>query len=479
MKRPGVNLKKEPVPVVVVIGSLDVGGAEMDLLRNLPRIDRARFDISVYAFRSPGALCARMIAAGIPVHSPDVVAEGKNPEAPARTAAISGGASAARNGRRSLGHAAETVEPLLANNAVFDALIRRPARLLLGIVRAVLGLFGRGLSGLRGYGAQVMAHAAIALPMARYIRGRRAAVVHTMLPDAYFYGTFATLLSGRRCVTMSRVGLNVYQEKYPFYKFFERRLLHRFVRVAVGNAKLVLEQLHEEGVSRHKLFLLYNGIEAQNFERKPGDRARARLALGIDADALVITVIANLHPYKGHVDLLEALGEVQGRLPPKWTVIAAGRDTLGQRTICEDLAKRLGIDEHLRFVGQRDDIPTLLAASELHIHPSHQEALPNSIIEAMAASLPVIATRVGGVPELIEDGVNGLLVDPHAPSALAGAILTLASDAERRRTMGEHSAAKVRQQFTLERSVERYEQLYTRVSGARPNRFPVADAPHS
>jgi glycosyltransferase involved in cell wall biosynthesis len=479
MKRAGSDRKPTRVPVVVVIGSLDVGGAEMDLLRNLPRIDRQRFDVSVYAFRAPGALAEQMVVAGIPVYSPDAVGEGRPSDVspPART--ISGVDGSAGYGRRRFDRAVESLSAHVPKNAVSEALIRAPARLLLRIAGAIVGAVGGGLSRLRSYSAQVKAHAAIALPMARHIRTRRAAVVHTMLPDAYFYGTFATLLSGRLCVTMSRVGLNVYQEKYPFYKFFERRLLHRFVRVAVGNAKLVLEQLHDEGVRRRKLFLLYNGIEAQNFERKPGDRARARQALGIGADDLVITVIANLHPYKGHADLIEALGEIQDRLPMKWTVIAAGRDTLGQRQICEDLAKRLNIDAHLWFVGQRDDIPALLASSDLHIHPSHQEALPNSIIEAMAASLPVIATRVGGVPELIEDGVNGLLVDPHAPSELGQAILALASDAERRRAMGEHSAVKVRQQFTLERSVERYEQLYARVSGARSRRRPAAGTSHS
>jgi glycosyltransferase involved in cell wall biosynthesis len=475
MKRPGTNLKPTRVPVVVIIGSLDVGGAEMDLLRNLPLVDREQFDVSVYAFRSPGALGAKMVAAGIPVYSPGLVEGGTDADSQLPAEPVSGSASTAGNRRRSYDRAVEALSSRVPKNAVSDALIRRPARLLLRVV----GWIGGRISRLRGYSAQLKAHAAIALPMARHIRLRRAAVVHTMLPDAYFYGTFATLLSGRRCVTMSRVGLNVYQEKYPFYKFFERRLLHRFVRVAVGNAKLVLEQLHDEGVSRRKLFLLYNGIEAQNFARKPGDRARAREALGIGSDAFVITVIANLHPYKGHADLIEALGKIQDRLPPKWTVIAAGRDTLGQRAVCEDLAKRLNIDAHLSFVGPRDDIPTLLAASDLHVHASHQEALPNSIIEAMAASLPVIATRVGGVPELIEDGVNGLLVDPHAPSALGEAILALASDAGRRQTMGELSAAKVRQQFTLERSVERYEQLYAKVAGARSRRMPAADAPYS
>jgi glycosyltransferase involved in cell wall biosynthesis len=311
---------------------------------------------------------------------------------------------------------------------------------------------------LRRYGAVI-------LPMAAFIRQQHAEVVHCLLPNGYFFGTFATLVAGRRCIVMSRLGLNVYQSQYPGFTWLERQVLHRLVRVAVGNAKRVLQELGDEGVPERKLFLLYNGIETEAFRPHTGTRDATRNALAIGPDTLVMSVVANLHPYKGHADLLEALAFAGKQLAPDWVLLVAGRDQLGQRAYCETLAAELGIAAQVRFLGPRDDIAALLAASDLHVHPSHQEALPNSIIEAMAAELPLVATRVGGIPELIEHGVNGLLVEPHQPEAMAGAIVQLASAPDLRRAMGLWSARKVREQFTLERSVERYEQLYTRVAG--------------
>jgi glycosyltransferase involved in cell wall biosynthesis len=266
---------------------------------------------------------------------------------------------------------------------------------------------------------------------------------------------------------MSRVGLNVYQDKYPFYKFVERRILHRFVNVAVGNAKIVLRQLHEEGVRRHKLFLLYNGIDTARFAPRLGQRSTARKVLGLTQQHFVMTIVANLHPYKGHADLLTALRTIQTDLPENWTLLVAGRDVQNQLTVLRAEAENLGIREHVRFLGPRNDITTILAASDLHILPSHQEALPNSIIEAMASALPVIATRVGGIPELITDGKNGLLVDAYDSTGLGQAIATLAADCPRRKLMGTQNLNKVRTSFTLTQSVARYEELYSLVANHR------------
>jgi glycosyltransferase involved in cell wall biosynthesis len=356
--------------------------------------------------------------------------------------------------------------------AAMGALVVRMILLLIltalrGVVLVLSGAWetaARGASRLRNSFTQARSYAAVVLPMARYIRSRRAKVVHCFLPDAYFYGSLATLISGRRCIVMSRVGLNIYQDKYPFYKVVERRLLHRLVRKAVGNAKLVLEQLRDEGVNQRKLFLLYNGIDAAAFEPQPGFRESARKQLNIEPDALVITIIANLHPYKGHADLINALALVSRRLPTKWVLLVAGSDRAGHAGFLEKRTRELELGSHVRFLGARDDVPTLLAAADLHVLPSHQEALPNSILEAMSAGLPVIATRVGGIPELIGEGQNGLLVEPQNPKALGDAIASLAEDDARRVEMGKRNMAKVREQFTLTRSVKRYEQLYQSVA---------------
>jgi glycosyltransferase involved in cell wall biosynthesis len=432
----------KPVPVVVIIGSLDVGGVEMDLLRNLPRIDRRRFDVSVYTFRYPGALAEKMMAAGIPVYTP----------APGAGMTVSRVVS--DSGRRpARRHARQTVKEPGATRK---------------LARAAYAMVAGTISSVRAY-------ADVIIPMARYIRYRRAKVVHCFLPDAYFYGTLATFLAGKRCVAMSRVGLNVYQDKYPFYKLVERRLLHRLVQVAVGNAKFVLAQLREEKVRERKLFLLYNGIDFTAIATEQGTRTDARKLLDIPDDAFVITIVANFHPYKGHADLIAALALVAEALPMPWVLLAAGSDRSGHLAAMKKLATERGLESRISFLGPRDDVPKLLASADLHVLPSHQEALPNNIIEAMAVGLPVVATSVGGVPELIVEGESGLLVAPNDPPALAEAILTLARDPELRRRMSEKNKAVVRERFTLEKSVASYEEVYRNVAYPRRNR--AAESP--
>lgn len=473
--RPRVR-RRPPIPVVVIIPSLEVGGAEMDLLRNLPRLDRARFSVTVYTFEQRGQLAPAMEAAGIPVHGPsrapgpvrashtgtesptfrqqDAVPEAARPagDLPSGSVAVAqeetGSATpeSLNGGLRSLGARARArMRASLERYPRLRAMIRGSLLLVLKAVNA--------MALARQYGAVV-------LPMSAYLWRRNPAVVHCLIPNAYFFGTIATLLSGRRCVVMSRLSLNLYQAQYPSLGHIERKYLHRVVRVAVGNARIILRQLRDEGIPERKLFLLYNGIDAETFTPRPGGRAKARQALGLDADCFVMTVVANLHPYKGHADLLRALALAGDRMKPHWMLLVPGRDQQGQRLRYERLAAELGIEAKVQFLGPRDDISTLLAASDLHIHPSHQEALPNSIIEAMAAELAVIATRVGGIPELIEDGVNGLLIQPQRPEALSEAIVQLAQAPQLRDAMGQRSGRKVREGFTLQHSVERYQQLY-------------------
>ncbi|MEA1051478.1 glycosyltransferase [Lamprobacter modestohalophilus] len=391
-----------------------------------------------------------METAGISVHAPAHDLEPVPAADDEILAAASNTSDATTSIRRRLRRVRASVGPVIRRNHLLHVLIRSPISIGAKLVNS--------LALLRGYWAVIV-------PMAAFIRAQQADVVHCLLPNGYFYGTFATLLARRRCIVMSRLGLNVYQAQYPGFSRLERQVLHRLVRVAVGNAKRVLQELVDEGLPERKLFLLYNGIDTEAFRPCPVAREAARNALGLDPDAFVMSVVANLHPYKGHADLLRALALAHKQLALDWVLLVAGRDQLGQRAVCENLAAELGISAQVKFLGPRDDIAALLAASDLQVHPSHQEALPNSIIEAMAAELPVIATRVGGIPELIEDGVNGLLVEPQRPEALAAAIVQLSRAPDVRRAMGQCSGLKVREHFTLERSVERYQQLYMKVAG--------------
>jgi glycosyltransferase involved in cell wall biosynthesis len=294
------------------------------------------------------------------------------------------------------------------------------------------------------------------------IRRRRPDVVHLFMPAAYVLGGPSALLAGQHAVVMSRRSLNRYQRRRPILAWLERRL-HRRIAAALGNSRAVLAELAAEGVPPDRLGLIYNGIDLDGFAHLP-PRGDARARLGIGPGTLVLLALANLIPYKGHGDLLVALAEVAGRLPADWVLLCAGRDD-GAGPALEGLARTLGIADHVRWLGLRDDVPDFLAASDLGVLASHEEGFSNSVLEGMAAGLAMIVSDVGGNPEAVEHGVSGWVVPPRAPAALGAAILALAHDPGRRRRLADAARARVAQAFTLEGCVKRYQQLYALVAG--------------
>jgi glycosyltransferase involved in cell wall biosynthesis len=425
--------KKARPRILVVIGNLEVGGAEMDLLRNLPAIDRSRFEVMVYTFNAPGRLAPQMAAAGVPVYQhPGLRLHAsslpmQNPERPLRPAD----------------------SPLPNGNSHATTLEANQTAPLPGIILRYL----RRAKLLRQY-------VLIIFSLRRFIVQNKINVVHCILPNAYLFGTLAGVLAGRRDIVMSRVSLNQYQHQSPFFYRIERNLLHKLVRVAVGNARAILQELHDEGLAEHKLFLLYNGIAPEQYAPSPERRTNARAALGIPAETLVITAIGNLYPYKGHADLINGLAGVADAMPRPWRLLIAGGDRVCHEAALRALIAKLSLNSDVTLLGHRNDVPEILAASDLLAMPSHQEGLPNAILEAMASGLPIVATRVGGIPELIVDGQNGTLIAPHDISALGRAILELAVDPVRRRDIGARNLARVRASFSLERSVAGFETLY-------------------
>jgi glycosyltransferase involved in cell wall biosynthesis len=293
---------------------------------------------------------------------------------------------------------------------------------------------------------------------------RRPDIVHFILPPAYLVGGLVSLVAPTRVRMMSRRNLNHYQRRFPFLAQIER-WLHQRMAAVVGNSAAIVAELRDEGAPAARLHLIRNGIELARFA--DADGAAVRAALGISATALVLITVANLNPYKGHADLIEALGRSKDRLPADWQLLCVGRDD-GIGAALRDSAEQAGIAAHLRWLGSRDDVPGLLAAADIGLLCSHQEGFPNAILEYMAAQIPTIATRVGGSAEAVLHGETGLLVPPHDPERLGAAILALASDTQRRVAFGQAGRNRVERDFAMERCINDYAVLYTSLAkGAR------------
>jgi glycosyltransferase involved in cell wall biosynthesis len=217
----------------------------------------------------------------------------------------------------------------------------------------------------------------------------------------------------------------------------------------------VVKELGAEGVPEAKLRLIYNGIGIT-----PGmDRSAARRALGLNDDALVGVMVANLIPYKGHQDLIEALALVAKQLPAGWRVLLAGRDE-GLRPELEALAAERGIADNLVFLGERSDVPRLLAAADFGLLTSHEEGFSNVVLEGMAAALPMIVTDVGGNAEAVLDGETGFVVPPSTPKAIGEAILRLARDRNLRTSLGEAGRKRVAKHVSMQACLNAHLELY-------------------
>ena len=292
-------------------------------------------------------------------------------------------------------------------------------------------------------------------------------IVHFFLPAAYLVGAPAAIFADIPVRIMSRRSLNVYQRGYPFVQRIERRL-HRKMTAILGNSRSVVRELSElEGVPANRLGLIYNGIDIARFT-DAGTPAATRARLGLGPQTLTLVMVGNLIPYKGHSDLITALGLASAKLPHDWRLLVVGRDE-GIASALRAQATELRIDDKISFLDVRNDVPEILNACDIGVLCSHQEGFSNAVLEGMAAGLPMIVTNVGGNAEAVLDGETGIVVPPRDPEHLAAAIIRLADNPSLRTSFGSAARCRMAEHFALERSIDDYDALYRALlTGAAP-----------
>lgn len=221
------------------------------------------------------------------------------------------------------------------------------------------------------------------------------------------------------------------------------------------------------GICESRIHLIPNGIDLERFNRAGGTAAREELrrALGFAAHERVALVPAVLRHGKGHDVLLDALAAIRRAVPSVRVVFAGGGD--------REAELRQRAEPHgdgVVFLGHRNDLPELLAACDLVVLPSYAEALPVALIEAAAAGRPMVATRVGGTADIVEHGVNGLLVPPGDPTALAEAVAAVLNDPMRAQAFGQAGRVFARHRFSLDGHVDRTLELWSQVTLAARRR---------
>ena len=290
----------------------------------------------------------------------------------------------------------------------------------------------------------------------------RPRIVHFFLPENYVLGATIALLAGIRGRIMSRRSLNDYRDQRPIIWRLESAL-HPFMTTILANSRAVLNELiSQEGVRPSRAGLIYNGIPIEDF-RTPSGRTPSRGSFGpgipLSQETLVLTIVANLLPYKGHADLIDILGKIAPELPSDWKLLVVGRDH-GISALLFSRSIDAGLEGNIVLTGPRSDVRDLLQISDIGLMLSHGEGFSNAVLEYMAAGLPVVATDVGGNGEAVVDGETGFVVPLGNHDSIGERILQLAADQKLRRRMGEAGLERARRLFSIEKCVSNYERVY-------------------
>jgi L-malate glycosyltransferase len=291
-----------------------------------------------------------------------------------------------------------------------------------------------------------------AVALARLHRSLRPDIVHWHAARAHALGAMASLFAPGPARILSR------RVDFPVRRTPGSRLLYSLpIDAILAISEGVREALIRSGVPAGRIEVVPSGIDLAPFQ-SAFDRPAARKRLGIADGELLVLNVAALAPHKSQTDLLRAAAKALARRPGM-KIWIAGEGPLRGDLEAEHRALQLG--NAVRFLGFRDDTMDLLRAADLFVISSYLEGLGTSILDAMAAGLPVVATRVGGIPELVAHEETGLLVPPRDPESLASAIVDLADDPARRAALGAKGRERARA-FSADATAERTREAYFR-----------------
>jgi sugar transferase (PEP-CTERM/EpsH1 system associated) len=286
----------------------------------------------------------------------------------------------------------------------------------------------------------------------RLFKRERPHVVHTHRWGTLLEGTLAARLAGVPFVVHGEHGT---LETRWRNAWIQRRLWHHVDRVLSVSSRLAERMAQEMAFPLDRITVIRNGLDLNRFQ-PVADKTAARQALGISPDQLVIGTVGRTVPVKDHPTFLRALARVRDA-GVRFTAVIAGTGPAFQDTV--RLAESLNLTE-VQLLGNRDDVDTVLRAFDIFVLSSTSEGLSNTIQEAMATGLPVVATNVGGADELVVEGQTGILTPSGDDRAMADALLALARDDSRRSAFGRRGAERARTHFGIERMFRDYENMY-------------------
>ncbi len=298
------------------------------------------------------------------------------------------------------------------------------------------------------------------LGLARAFRAQRVGIVHCHNAAPLVYGAAAARISGTAVVYTAH-GMKTSGARQPVC-LARLGLVDEFVTVSDDARRIAIESA---GAAPERVQRIWNGVDSVAYRRADDEtRARVRRSLGLPADAFVFTMVARLSAAKDHANLIRAFAAVSAR-DPRADLVVVGDGEL--RADVEKLVNELGLADRIRLLGSRTDVADLLGAFDCFVLSSCTEGLAMTLLEAMAAGLPVVATRVGGNAEVVVDGETGLLVPARDTARLFEAMHWMLAHAGAAPTMGARGRERVLSHFSIEAMVAAYQDTYRRALARR------------
>ncbi|WP_292205907.1 glycosyltransferase [Mesorhizobium sp.] len=404
---PSAALARKPRrKVLFVIGTLDLGGTESQLVLLAKELKQRGWKVEVFALSQGGVLSETLNRAGIRVlyglHRP-------NPLPASPTVAKVGAKSGAAPTRR------PSVKAMLVLGAAVTSLV---LRILL----------------------------------------TRPRVVHAFLPLTNFLGALAGRVALAPFVITSRRGLGNHQERWPRLKRMDR-IANRLSHVVVANSHAVAADMAaRDAYDIDRIRVIPNGLDLSRFDDIVHRRDETRRRLGLSQDEVGIIIVANLIPYKGHRDLIQAFA-LASESRPNLRLFMAGQDRGIGPGLAEE-ARRLGVGSKVHALGSQSEVPGLLAGMDVGVIASHEEGFCNALMEKLAAGLPVVATNVGGNPEAISGMPGCVLVKSRDPADLARGLLAVLDRLPEPTADREFRQRMMRERYSTGAMVDAYERLY-------------------
>ncbi len=291
----------------------------------------------------------------------------------------------------------------------------------------------------------------------KLFRKEKPAIVHTQILGANIYGRIAAILA--RVPVIISTEHNVYYKKKKIHIWLDKILAKNTDKIIAVSNKVKEFTSRQEGIAKDKFELIYNGIDSKEF-LSAASRKDIRNKLNLREGDFILGTVGTITTQKGHYYLIQAVSQLVKRYP-NTVLLVVGKGELKEKL--QEIVGKLRLKENVHFLGLRRDIPNLLNCMDVFVFPSLWEGTPLALLEAMLMELPVIASSVDGILEVVESGKNGILVPPGNVEALSDAIDRLIRNPQLRQNLGKAAREHILEKFEVRQYIRKLESLYNRL----------------